>query len=324
MHMITFSQAFEFRSRKPFVETTDNEYSLYDVIYSIQEGYYKDLTEEAKQRILLGESVSSAILSVFDKLLDSSVKFLNYITVNNRLVHIETRAIKRMIETDKTHTFQFKQYFIDDIKYAIPEIPADYGRSFNKTVFLKRILGDPAIAERSKQMFFYSGGVPVWTLKYKTVESMLKYMKKQTPYAISKGVYSVKDILGMIEEVSKDSSEYFVNIKELVVKSNSQLNHAMEKYKQIKKDLKSTANKNPEYKDLINNICDEYENKVIPSAFLHLSVYYRAAMMMYGKVYTTIANTIHDIYEDTSDYVKKTKYNEKIEDSMKNFTKDLL
>ena len=322
MRMITLSQSFEFKSRKPFVETTDYEYSLYDVMKSIQEDYYNNLIQETKKRILIGESASSAILSVFEKLIDSSAKFLNYITVNNRLVHIETRAIKRMIETDKTHTFQFKQYFIDDIRYAIPEIPDDYGKSFDKTIFLKRMIRDPAMSENANQLYFFSGRVPVWTLKYKTVESMLKYMKKQTPYAISKGVYSVKDLLSMIEEVSKDSSEYFVNIKELVVKSNSQLNHAMDNYKKMKKNLMDTARNHPEYS--IRTICDDYENKVIPSAFLHLSVYYRAAMMMYGKVYTSIANVIHVMYDDTSDYVKKTKYNEKIEDSMKNFVKDLL
>ena len=322
MRMITLSQSFEFKSRKPFVETTDYEYSLYDVMKSIQEDYYNNLIQETKKRILIGESASSAILSVFEKLINSSAKFLNYITVNNRLVHIETRAIKRMIETDKTHTFQFKQYFIDDIRYAIPEIPDDYGKSFDKTIFLKRMIRDPAMSENANQSYFFSGRVPVWTLKYKTVESMLKYMKKQTPYAISKGVYSVKDLLSMIEEVSKDSSEYFVNIKELVVKSNSQLNHAMDNYKKMKKNLMDTARNHPEYS--IRTICDDYENKVIPSAFLHLSVYYRAAMMMYGKVYTSIANVIHAMYDDTSDYVKKTKYNEKIEDSMKNFVKDLL
>ena len=96
----------------------------------------------------------------------------------------------------------------------------------------------------------------------------------------------------------------------------------MDNYKKMKKNLMDTARNHPEYS--IRTICDDYENKVIPSAFLHLSVYYRAAMMMYGKVYTSIANVIHAMYDDTSDYVKKTKYNEKIEDSMKNFVKDLL
>ena len=155
MRMITLSQSFEFKSRKPFVETADYEYSLYDVMKSIQEDYYNNLIQETKKRILIGESASSAILSVFEKLIDSSAKFLNYITVNNRLVHIETRAIKRMIETDKTHTFQFKQYFIDDIRYAIPEIPDDYGKSFDKTIFLKRMIRDPAMSA-AKRAFDFS------------------------------------------------------------------------------------------------------------------------------------------------------------------------
>jgi hypothetical protein len=262
--------------------------TLYDVLYSINEDFYINLLSATKQSF--SESGKPAMRSALEWLIPASMRFLNYISKNSKLLDIEMRSIQRAIKRDKTHTYEHRVYYIRNIKYKVPLPPDMYN-------FL------PSLQDINK----YNGkdlttlfAIPTWFTKYRTPETMSKYLEDNTKISIPEGSYQIKEILPHILKYAKESSVYFTKLRDKVIEEKNRLD--------------KIKNKN----------ASDVRGKCIEFMYMQLSVYHRSAMTVYGKSITELGNLIHSMFEDIdSESIKLHSFDNHFE-LIKKFNKELV
>lgn len=299
---------------KPIVPIDSNPYAnvsvssnsnsgLYNVVYGITKDYYKtslDLLKESSNPN--NSSISSYLV---DWLLDATKRFAHYLTHDSKVATIELRSIDRMVK--KNTVFGYASYYMGEFKLRTPDIPKDFISSIDRinsiSSFMK--INDSVRLKRKIKEYIFSKEKDSWLYSLSTPEAMSKYMDDTAPIVIDEGVYLVNYLLPLLKEYLKELITYFNIFKKKIKTKEQELSDLEKNTKKLYSDLNSYSKfHSKEDTELIKNEIDK-ANKRIANAYTILSVYHRACMIFYAKQYNVLVNTIHAMYSDIDETLKR-------------------
>ena len=278
--------------------------SLYNILYSLNESYYNQLLKYQKDSLL-----ESSNQSVFKKALDwlsvESKKAEEYVVKNNVLLSKQLETIALYIHPKYEHnaeSFGYKEYSIPiDIRSKFLPLPNDIYKSLDVVDKVESALYDDDSYKRMCTKIYFVSLLPMWFTKNTTLDSMSKYLDKESEPLIREGSYQVKKLIVLIAQYIQDSREFSHNTEEAIKREKRQLDLLLDKVKSKRQSLYKNANTN--LKSKINVLFDLYES-IIDLVYMQLSIYQRSVMNLYGKYITEIGNVVHDMFDDIDPQVK--------------------
>ena len=310
---------------KPLCPTTyrNGQPSLYDMIYSINEGYYNQLLSITKRQLKEAASndTKPVIRSALEWLIPASLKFLGYVSKNSKLLDVEMASILKEIQDDPTKTYQHRKFFIKDTKYRFPNLPKNIARKIDKLSYFEQLIVDPSLMEKMNGDLFFEGDLIVWFLRYKTPESMGTFLDHQTRLCIPEGFYRAKKLIPMIKHFSQDSVAYISEIKEDINYQKKELDKLVQKTHMMKSKVMTHISK--EYIHNTEVLFKKYES-VIELAYLQLSVYQRSLIFLYGKSANNITNAVHSMFDEIPNEHIKIDSIKNHDDIIQNMKKELI
>lgn len=278
-----------------------NKNILYDILYSLNESYYNQLLKY-KSDSLLESSYQPVFKKALEWLLSESKKAGEYIVKNNVLLSKQLEAIALYIHPKYEHnaeSFGYKQYQISiDIKSKFTQLPDDIYNQLDVIDKVESSLHDDDLYKKVCTKIYFISLLPLWFTKNTTLDSMTKYLDKESEPLMREGSYEVKKLIILIAQYIKDQREFSHNMNESMKREKRQLDFLLDKIKSKRHSL--CKNADVKMKSKINIIFGLYES-VIDLVYMQLSIYQRSIMNLYGKSFTEIGNIVKDMFDDIED-----------------------
>lgn len=286
--------------------TTNESQSVYDMVYSINEGYYNTLLESIKfSNVDKQYQHFSSIDMGLNFLLKMSDKFVKFLSHEVRQVDLKLAACIRAMKEDTTKTYQHRQYLINNIQYRFPRLDEEMVSKLDiipdTEENLKRLLDKKSI---NKTLNFSMESLDDWFLDNTTQELMCKYLESKSPVSIDDGVYNVKQLIAMISLFHKEAVKYYNTLKDDIKQTQKDMKDLRDKSSKLSKQYLSSKSLSNEDKDKTKQLFEEYESLLV-RVTEQLSVYHRSIIWLYGKNISYIMDTVQKMYDDIpQEYIK--------------------
>lgn len=298
-------QAITNRENIPVVAcrcTTNESQSVYDMVYSINEGYYDTLLESIKfSNVDKQYQHFSSIDMGLNFLLKMSDKFVKFLSHETKRIDLKLAACIRAMKEDPTKTYQHRQYLINDIRYRFPRLDGKLISNLDILSSAKKALEHNASISIDQAEY----SVDDWIRDNSTQEMMSKYLESEAPVSIDEGVYNVKQLVAMISLFHKEAVGYYDTLKDDIKQSQQDMKELKDKTITLKKQLlssKTTLSDDGIKKAKL--FFEEYESLLIKIAE-RISVYHRSIIWLYGKNISYIMDTVQKMYDDIpQEYIK--------------------
>lgn len=298
-------QAITNRENIPVVAcrcTTNESQSVYDMVYSINEGYYNTLIESIKTSHVDRQFQQfSSIDMGLNFLLKMSDKFAKLLSHETRQVDLKLAACIRAMKEDPTKTYQYRQYLINNIQYRFPRLDGKLISNLDILSSAKKALEHNASISINQAEY----SVDDWIRDNSTQELMARHLEREAPISIDEGVYSVKQLVAMISLFHKEAVKYYDTLKDDIKQSQQDMKDLRDKTITLKKQLLSS--KTVLSDDGIKKaklFFEEYESFLTKIAE-RISVYHRSIIWLYGKNISYIMETVQKMYDDIpQEYIK--------------------
>lgn len=286
--------------------TTSESQSVYDMVYSINEGYYNTLLESIKSSNIDKQYQHfSSIDMGLNFLLKMSDKFVKFLSHEVRQVDLKLAACIRAMKEDTTKTYQYRQYLINNIQYRFPRL--DGKLISNLDIIpdieenLKRLVDKKSINKTLSSSMKY---LDDWFLNNTTQELMCDYLESKSPISIDGGVYNVKQLITMISLFHKEAVKYYDTLKDDIKQTQKDTKELRDKSIKLSKQYLSSKSLSNEDKDKAKQFFEEYES-LLAKVTEQLSVYHRSIIWLYGKNISYVMDTVQKMYDDIpQEYIK--------------------
>ena len=287
--------------------TTNESQSVYDMVYSINEGYYNTLLESIKFSNVNKQHHHhfSSIDMGLNFLLKMSDKFVKFLSHEVRQVDLKLAACIRAMKEDTTKTYQYRQYLIKDIQYRFPRLDEEIISKLDIIPDieenLKRLVDKKSI---NKTLSSSMKSLDDWLLDNTTQELMCKYLESKSPISIDNGVYNVKQLIAMISLFHKEAVKYYDTLKDDIKQTQKDTKELRDKSIKLSKQYLSSKSLSNEDKDKAKQFFEEYES-LLAKVTEQLSVYHRSIIWLYGKNISYVMDTVQKMYDDIpQEYIK--------------------
>lgn len=282
--------------------TTNESQSIYDMVYSINEGYYNTLLESIKfSNVDKQYQHFSSIDMGLNFLLKISDKFVKFLSHEVRQVDLKLAACIRAMKEDTTKTYQYRQYLIKDIQYRFPRLDGKLVSNLDILPTVKKALDHNASISVNQAEY----SVDDWIRDNATQELMVRHLEREAPISIDEGVYSIKQLVAMISLFHKEAVKYYDTLKDDIKQSQQDMKDLKDKTIILKKQLlssKTTLSDSGIKKAKL--FFEEYESLLTKIAE-RISVYHRSIIWLYGKNISYIMDTVQKMYDDIpQEYIK--------------------
>lgn len=286
--------------------TTNESQSVYDMVYSINEGYYNTLLESIKSSNIDKQYQHfSSIDMGLNFLLKMSDKFVKFLSHEVRQVDLKLAACIRAMKEDTTKTYQYRQYLIKDIQYRFPRLDEEIISKLDIIPDieenLKRLVDKKSI---NKTLSSSMKSLDDWILDNTTQELMCKYLESKSPISIDNGVYNVKQLIAIISLFHKEAVKYYDTLKDDIKQTQKDTKELRDKSIKLSKQYLSSKSLSNEDKDKAKQFFEEYES-LLAKVTERISVYHRSIIWLYGKNISYVMNTVQKMYDDIpQEYIK--------------------
>lgn len=282
--------------------TTSESQSVYDMVYSINEGYYNTLLESIKfSNVDKQYKHFSSIDMGLNFLLKMSDKFVKFLSHEVRQIDLKLAACIKAMKEDTTKTYQHRQYLINNIQYRFPRLDGKLISNLDILSSTKKALERNASISINQAEY----SVDDWIRDNSTQELMARHLEREAPISIDEGVYSVKQLVAMISIFHKEAVNYYDILKDDIKQSQQDMKDLRGKTITLKKQLlssKTTLSDDGIKKAKL--FFEEYESFLTKIAE-RISVYHRSIIWLYGKNISYIMDTVEKMYDDIpQEYIK--------------------
>ena len=282
--------------------TTNESQSVYDMVYSINEGYYNTLLESIKSSNIDKQYKHFFSIDMgLNFLLKMSDKFVKFLSHEVRQVDLKLAACIRAIKEDPTKTYQHRQYLINNIQHRFPRLDGKLISNLDILSSAKKALEHNASISINQAEY----SVDDWIRDNSTQELMARHLEREAPISIDEGVYTVKQLVAMISLFHKEAVKYYDILKDDIKQSQQDMKDLRDKTITLKKQLLSskTVLSDDEIKKT-KLFFEEYESLLTKIAE-RISVYHRSIIWLYGKNISYIIDTVEKMYDDIlQEYIK--------------------
>ena len=286
--------------------TTSESQSIYDMVYSINEGYYNTLLESIKfSNVDKHYHHFSSIDMGLNFLLKMSDKFVKFLSHEVRQVDLKLAACIRAMKEDTTKTYQHRQYLINNIQYRFPRLDEEIASKLDiipdTEENLKRFLDKKPI---TKTLNSSMESLDDWFIDNTTQELMCSYLESKSPISIDDGVYNVKQLVAMISLFHKEAVKYYDTLKDDIKQTQKDMKELRNKSTKLNKQYLSSKSLSNKDKEKTKQFFEEYESLLV-KVTEQLSVYHRSIIWLYGKNISYIMDTVQKMYDDIpQEYIK--------------------
>ena len=255
--------------------TTNESQSIYDMVYSINEGYYQTLLESIKNNPHPTKNNFSSIdigLLYLLKLSDKFIKFLSH---------------------------QHREYLIENVRYRFPRMDEDLISKLDiipetEENLIRLLSKKNAVHDTIKSI---TNSIDNWFLDNTTQEVMSKYLETKALVSIDEGVYNVKQLVSMISIFHKESVKYYDLLKDDIKQTQKKMKTLRSKTSKLNKQYISSKSISDEDRVKVADLFREYETLLLHIAE-QISVYHRSIIWLYGKNVSYVMDTVQEMYED--------------------------
>lgn len=282
--------------------TTNESQSVYDMVYSINEGYYNTLLESIKfSNVDKQYQHFSSIDMGLNFLLKMSDKFVKFLSHEVRQVDLKLTACIRAMKEDTTKTYQHRKYLINNIQYRFPRLDGKLVSNLDIVSSAKKALEHNTSISVNQAEY----SVDDWIRDNATQELMARHLEREAPISIDEGVYNVKQLVAMISLFHKEAVEYYDTLKDDIKQSQQDMKELKDKTVKLRKQLlssKTTLSDGGIKKAKL--FFEEYESLLTKIAE-RISVYHRSIIWLYGKNISYVMDTVEKMYDDIpQEYIK--------------------
>lgn len=287
--------------------TTSESQSVYDMVYSINDGYYNTLLESIKfSNVDKHYHHFSSIDMGLNFLLKMSDKFVKFLSHETKRIDLKLAACIRAMKEDTTKTYQYRQYLIKDIQYRFPRLDEEIASKLDIIPDieenLKRLLDNKKSIDKVLNTSMKS--LDDWFLDNTTQELMCDYLESKSPISIDDGVYNVKQLIAMISLFHKEAVKYYDTLKDDIKQTQKDMKELRDKSIKLSKQYLSSKSLSNKDKDKTKRFFEEYESLLV-KVTEQLSVYHRSIIWLYGKNISYIMDTVQKMYDDIpQEYIK--------------------
>lgn len=279
--------------------TTNESQSIYDMVYSINEGYYHTLLESIKNNPHPTKNNFSSIDIGLLYLLKLSDKFIKFLSHNIKHVDLKLAACIRAMKEDTTKTYQHREYLIENVRYRFPRMDEDLISKLDiipdtEENLIRLLSKKNAVRDTMKVI---TNSIDDWFLDNTTQEVMSKYLESKALISIDEGVYNVKQLVSMISIFHKESVKYYDLLKDDIKQTQKKMKILRSKTSKLNKQYISSKSISDEDKSKVVDLFREYETLLLHIAE-QISVYHRSIIWLYGKNVSYVMDTVQDMYED--------------------------
>lgn len=298
-------QAITNRENIPVVAcrcTTNESQSIYDMVYSINEGYYNALLESIKTTNVDKQYHHfSSIDMGLNFLLKMSDKFVKLLSHETKRIDLKLAACIRAMKEDTTKTYQHRKYLINNIQYRFQRLDGKLIFNLDILSTVKKALEHNTSININQAEY----SADDWIRDNTTQESMASYLEREAPISIDDGVYNVKQLVAMISLFHKEAVKYYDTLKDDIKQSQQDMKDLRDKTITLKKQLlssKTTLSDDGIKKAKL--FFEEYESLLTKIAE-RISVYHRSIIWLYGKNISYVMDTVEKMYDDIpQEYIK--------------------